>query len=426
MERKLRVLVIAEAANPEWVSVPLIGWSLATHLAKVADVHIVTQIRNREAFLRAGLIEGQDFTAIDSEAFAGPLWRLGAKLRMGEGKGWTMMQAISALSYPYFECLVWRKFGKKIADREYDIVHRITPLSPTISSPIAKKCAHAGVPFVVGPLNGGVPWPKGFDAERRREREWLSYLRNAYKLQPGRHRSLKNTAAILTGSGHTQGEIPTVHKSKTFHLPENAIDPTRFSKTKSVQNTPLRACFIGRLVPYKGADMLIEAAKPFLQSGQLSLSIIGDGPMMESLKTQAADLADSVQFHGWLAHEDVQNVMSSCDFLAFPSIREFGGGVVLEAMALSLPALVVDYAGPGELVNDANGWKVPIGNRDEIVSAFRIQLEKLIAEPDTIAIKGQAGFKNVTKNFTWDAKAKQILKVYSWVVNGGDKPSLFD
>lgn len=429
MTNRPRVLVIAEAANPEWVSVPLVGWSLASALRQVANVHIVTQIRNRDAITRAGLDEGQDFTALDSEAIARPLHRLSSILRMGNGKGWTMATAINALSYPYFERLVWQRFGRQIQAGEYDLVHRVTPLSPTITSPMAARVAAARVPFVLGPLNGGVPWPRGFDAQRRQEREWLSYLRGAYKLNPLRGRSLAAAAVILAGSRHTEREIPAAHRSKTIWLPENAIDPNRFNRVAPQDlSGPLRACFIGRLVPYKGPDMLLEAIAPLARKGQLVLDMIGDGPMMSGLQTQARqlDIGHAVTFHGNLPHQAVQDVAARANLLTFPSIREFGGGVVLEAMALGVVPMVVDYAGPGELVNDATGFKIPIGPRPHIVAELRKALENVLANPSVLPPLGRAARDRVLRDFTWNAKARQIVRVYDWLLQGkpGTAPTL--
>ena len=410
-----RVLVIAEAANPDWVSVPLIGWSLARALAEVADVHLVTQVRNRDAILAAGLVEGEDFTAIDSEALARPIWALGSMLRMGEGKGWTALQAVSAISYPYFERLVWKRFGEDIRKRKYDVVHRITPLSPTQSGPLAAHCARAGVPYVIGPLNGGVPWPREFEAARRAEREWLSYVRGLYRYLPGRKSMLNATSCILAGSRHTASEFDR-WAERTVWLPENAIDPARFPlRSRPPASGPLRACFIGRMVPYKGPDMLLEAAADLLRSGEMTLDLIGDGPMMEDIRRQAASLGTGVTLHGWLPHHEVQAVAGGCTLLAFPSVREFGGGVVLEAMAMGLAPLIVDYAGPGELVTEETGYKVALGDRDAIISRFRATLGQLARDPAGVAAHGARAQALVRQNFTWSAKARQVSDVYEWV-----------
>lgn len=417
---RLRVLVIAEAANPEWVSVPLVGWSIANALRDHHDVHIVTQIRNRDAFLRAGLTEGRDFTAIDSEAIARPIWKLAEVLRMGKGKGWTVVTALtSALAYPWFERKLWGMFGPRIRAREFDLVHRVTPLTPTATSRIASRCRAAGVPFVMGPLNGGVPWPKGFDTERRREREWLSYLRGAYRLFPGRARMIRSTSAIIAGSRHTASEFPKAAQRVAL-IPENGIDPSRFS-ARAVQSgtLPMRGAFVGRLVPYKGPDMLIEAAEPLLRDGRLVLDILGDGPMLATLQATVRQkgLSDAVTFHGWVDHAGLQAILSGAQLLTFPSIREFGGGVVLEAMALGVVPVIVDYAGPAELVDDRCGVKCPLGTRDQVVAGFRAALSDLVARPDRLPDLSRAAVSRVADYFTWDKKARQIGAVYDWVLN---------
>lgn len=418
MRRPHRVLVIAEAANPEWVSVPLVGWSMANALRAVADIHIVTQVRNRDAFLRAGLVEGRDFTALDTEAVARPAYRLANLLRGGEGKGWTMLTAIASLTYPVFERAAWRRFGSEIRAGRYDVVHRVTPLSPTAGSSLARRCAAAGVPFVLGPLNGGLPWPRHFAAERRREKEWLSHLRGVYRLLPQRRATLAAARAILAGSHHTADEIPAVFGSKLIYMPENGIDPDRFARVaEAPDDSVLRMCFIGRLVPYKGPDMAIAAALPLLRSGRAHLDLVGDGPIRSELEALVAreGVGGAVTFHGWVAHAEVQDIACRSSVFVFPSVREFGGGAVLEAMALGLAPVVVDYGGPGELVSAERGIAVPLGSREEIVARLSDVLEDLAARPERATDLGRAARHFALNRLTWTAKAEAMRDIYDWV-----------
>jgi glycosyltransferase involved in cell wall biosynthesis len=419
---RYRVLLIAEAANPEWVSVPLVGWSIAAALRDVADVHIVTQIRNRDAFLRQGLIEGKDFTAIDSERLARPVNKIGTFLRGGEGKGWTTLTALRSLSYFYFERLVWRTFGDRINAGEFDIVHRVTPLSPTAPSSLSGKCAKAKVPFVLGPLNGGLPWPKEFDAERRKEKEWLSYIRAIYKLMPGVKSTYRNASAIIAASRHTFSELAGQSSEKLIFIPENGIDVAKFHSAvrEHSANEPIKLCYVGRLVPYKCPDVAVLSAAKLLRNGEATLDFVGDGPMMGELKALVTQLGieRAVRFHGWVEQSEVAQIVGGQDFFLFPSVREFGGGAVLEAMAMGLVPIIVDYGGPGEIVTAETGFKVSMGDKMRVINAIESLLDEIARSKIDIDAIAKRGLARVAALYTWPKKAEQIGRVYDWVSTG--------
>ena len=425
-----KVLVIAEAANPTWVSVPLVGWNTANALREVADAHIVTQFRNRDAIASHGLLEGRDFTAIDSEALAAPFYRMADRLRGGAGKGWTTVTALQSLSYPYFEQLVWRRFGASIKAGAFDIVHRVTPLSPTSPSLLARRCRRAGVPFLLGPLNGGLPWHPDFRRERIKEREWLSFVRKLYSFLPMVRSTYRNASAIVAGSTHTASELDRFQRP-TIYIPENGIDTERFSfaaRNRSADD-PLNLIFVGRLVPYKGADIAIEACRTLLQSGRAKLNIIGDGPDAAALRSliDRFGVNDAVPMHGWKTHEEVAQHLQQADMMIFPSVREFGGGVVLEAMASGVVPIVVDYGGPGELVNRTTGFAVPIGPRHALVERFEAIVNAVASGAHDLSAMSSAAAKRVEELYSWGAKARQIRSVYDWLHagNGSDTPPDF-
>ncbi len=424
MQSRPKVLVIAESANPEWSSASLIGWSLSRALRQHVDAHVVTHVRNRDALQRAGWSQGREYTAIDPGVVENPINRFGEVVRKLARLGWTWTTALATFSYYYFEHLVWQRFGESIRGGDFDIVHRITPVSPATPSPIARRCRSACVPFVWGPMNGGVPWPKEFREALRREGEWLSYVRGVHRLMPGYAVTRSAAAALITGSLCAWQEMKG-HHERCVYIPENAIEPSRFEVPEPASvDGPLRAAFVGRLVPLKGVDMLIDAAAPLVRSGQVAIDIIGDGPEMAALRRRVAEakIADGVALHGWIDHREVVKLLVRSQVFAFPSIREFGGGVVLEAMTLGLVPIVVNHGGPGELVTDETGFRVPLGSRDSIVAAFRDILAALAASPDRARHIGEKARRRVHKLFTWDVKARQIVEIYRWVLGQRGKP----
>jgi phosphatidylinositol alpha-1,6-mannosyltransferase len=425
--KPIRALLIVEAANPEWTSVPLVGWNLAQAIRRRTDSLIVTQVRNRDAFLRAGLVIDKDFVVIDNERVARSLHRLSEWLRGGAGKGWTMVTALSSLSYYSFERDVWKLLGKRLVDGEFDVVHRITPLSPTSQSTIAGKLKKLGIPFILGPLNGGIPWPAGFGDVQTREREWLSSFRKLYRLMPYYSQTRRSASALIAGSKYTLSELPADCAERSFLIAENAADSERFPfQPRTLDDGTLRIAFIGRLVPYKGADILIEAIARYRGRLNMEAVIVGDGPDRQRLHdlVKHHDLEARVHFAGWLPQSQLAETLANFHVLALPSIREFGGGVVLEAMSLGLVPIVANYGGPPEMIDETSGFVVDFTDRESLIAGFTAAFSKFEENNGLLASLSHGARARMTKWFTWDAKADQILGIYNWTLSRGSAPKL--
>src|SRR5262249_43553177 len=94
-------------------------------------------------------------------------------------------QALTAFAYPFavaFEWRAWRQFRRRIFAGEFDVVLRVLPMTPVLPSPFAFFLRKGPVPFVLGPLNGGLRDAAGF--RQRDKPEWTFWLRSLHRFLP--------------------------------------------------------------------------------------------------------------------------------------------------------------------------------------------------------------------------------------------------
>ena len=409
-----RVLLLAESCNPEWPSLPVVGYKYARALAKVADVTLVTHIRNRENIEKAGDF-GAPVVYIDNEWIAARMYKLAKIIRGGDEVAWSANQIMAFLPYVVFERQALRQFRTALDDGAFDIVHRITPMSPTLPSAIAGRTKQ---PFVIGPLNGNLDWPEAFKSEQKREREGLRKLRSLYRFLPYTRTTFTKAQAILAAFRHTIEDLPEGTANRAVSFPEIGFDPEVFQAGDRAApfagDGPKRFLFAGRLVPYKVPEAAVRA---FAGSEALKghiLDIIGDGPERPRLEAMVAEAGaeERVIFHGRKTQAEVAQAMRESDAFVFPSIRELGAGVVIEAMASGTVCFVTDYGAPGDLAAEGRGVRIALQPMDGLVRDYRAAMERAVAEPAAHAAFARTAQAWAETHFTWDAKARNTALVY--------------
>jgi glycosyltransferase involved in cell wall biosynthesis len=426
---RLRILLLGPGSNPKYVTGRLIGFSVGEALSRLHDVTLVIEAQDEQAVREANAgfhgIEPIQPSWIDH--VYGWIFRVVFRKNYGN-LFWTIIRSPLSLA---FEWRAWRQFRSRIIAGEFDVVLRVLPIAPTHASPFAFFLRKGPVPFVIGPLNGGLPWPKGFkqlDRHLPLAGYWAANVRGLYRFLPFSRSTFAKATAIIAGGSCTWREFAH-YRDKLFYVPgENGVSPSLIEDraSRSGGNDILEVTMVQRLVPLKAVDLGLRGAASLLREGRARLNIIGDGPDRQRLEHLVDELGvrSAVVFCGWVTHAETLVRLKKADVLLFPSLREFGGGVVFEALAMGAVPVVADYGGPGDIVTDDVGYRIPLTDERQMVAAIESVLKRLASDRPHLEALRVRGATYTREQLTWDAKAQMISRVLRWAVGTGPRPSL--
>ncbi|NJN46635.1 MAG: glycosyltransferase family 4 protein [Candidatus Competibacteraceae bacterium] len=417
MQTAPRVLLSVYQCGPGMGSVSQIGWQWYSQLAQRLPTTLVTHSRNRPALTAAGTpLPGSEVLYIDTEWFAGPLYRLASRLFPSSQHA---VFLISSLDYYVYDWAAVRQLRQRQAQGErWDIVHVPTPVSPLA----ATRLHRLGPPVILGPWNGGLGSPPAFRDIQRREAGWLNPIRNLGRWLDGLTGSTRNAALILTATQATLHSIPERYRARCEFMLENGVDlavfkATPWPATPSVNN-PLHVVYVGRLIPFKGVTYLLQAAARIKDRYPLRITVIGEGPLAEELQdeTRERGLHAMVTFTGSLTAPQVAEQLQAAHVFCLPSVRESGGAVLLEAMASGRPVIAVDFGGPAEIVDDTVGVLIPPRNEETLVAGLVNAFSDVEEHPEQWRQRGEQGRQKAEQHFGWGAKVDRAVTLYQRVL----------
>jgi len=276
---------------------------------------------------------------------------------------------------------------------------------------VAWFCRRRSVPYLVEPMGMFRPIDRGF----RLKRLWHAIL--------GNH--LLQAASLLIATSEQEQEelIKDGFSPEKVRVRHNglALEEFRqlppcgtFRRKLGIPSTELIILFLGRLIPRKGADILIEAfLRAFPETGRLVIAgPEGERGYLHFLGAKARNLGTNkrVIFIGPLYEEDKKAALSDADVFVLPSRYENFGNAAAEAVACGTPVIVTDSCGISALVNDIAGLVIPYG-----ITALSEALKELTTNKALYA-RLQAGCKQVASEISWDKLSTQMETYYMHVL----------
>lgn len=409
----MKILVSAIACDPYQGSESFVGWSAVSALAEDHELWVLTGRRNQPILKRAsaeGLIPANVHFIFAGEFQPWHPNRMRAQLQ-----GWREYQRFSRDVLPV---------ARELHAREkFDLVHHVTFATWRVGSPLWRL----GIPFVFGPVGGNTNVPARLLPSLSTAAIGYELLRNTSnlisRLSPSVRSCLRHADHVLTSEEETGRLARRIRGfdngvsilSQAFFKPETleafaAREPAR--EPEGV----LKLFAGGSMLGTKGVALALQALAHAKAQGVKFAYRVGnsgaEAPHVQRLAWNLGLTETEVAFAPPLSGLAYRQELWRTHVFFQPSLRESAGLTMMEAMMAGCVPVVADCGGPGFIVTDDCGYKIPTHSQKQMIQQLANTIIAIDRDRNIILEKGRAASQRIISGFSKENYRTKVNAVY--------------
>ena len=269
-----------------------------------------------------------------------------------------------------------------------------------------------GIPYIVTPRGMLEPWSLS-QKKWKKKLAWLLYQRN----------DVQKSACVFTTAKMEAENVSELGITTCKAVIPNGIETDAYPCKTSTDGVKKQVLFLSRVHVKKGIEILFDAWKRVYHDfADWQLLIVGNGEAeyIHSLENRANSLGlkDNIKILPPVFGDAKIKVYHESALFCLPSFSENFGMAIAESMSCGAPVITTTNC-PWIILNDTKtGWCIDL-SVDNLEHALR---EAMTMSSVDLYAMGQKASKLIYENFDYRSVTLKILRLYEWLLNGGEKP----
>jgi glycosyltransferase involved in cell wall biosynthesis len=403
-----RIYVTAFNCSPGRGSDHASGWNHIKHISKYCKITVITDVSYRGDFENNE--EVLKYPNISMEYVKNPL-------------DLTFLNTLSYpwgfyLSYRFWEKAVYRYLQNQFKKGEVDLVHRLTlgaikepGYSWRIGTPYIWSQAH--IPFKVN-----YRFFKLFSVSTKIVLLLLNLSRYIITANSRCRKAIKQSNVIFVTHSEGRRFLKKYFGAEAeicYEIGADTIEAQSPIKKRDVKDS-FEIVWVGRIVDFKGIELLIKALAKL--NGQIAyrLTIAGDGKDLQRMKKLSEELKVNVRFLGLISYQNVSELFRNSHCYVQVSFKDGLTNVVFESLTNNCPIICLNHLSYGEVVDKTVGIKIDTTSIDQIIQDLANQISFLYNNED-YRLKLISGIPEFLQKYSWDRNARRIIESYEKVLS---------